>query len=208
MKRLLFFGLAFMACSLVQAQQEDEAVFSEINNIGGFGGPFIEVSTINGETVADVGGGGAVILNNFFLGGYGLGNKFAGVELQDEAGNTDRYEIQYGNGGLWFGYVYPSYKLAHIYASLRLGWGSTTLQPVNDSRLPQYKENLFVTTPEVGVELNLTRFMRVAFSGGYRFVDGLDDLPAPLNNDDFSGPIGMITFRFGGFGDWDEEDWN
>jgi hypothetical protein len=203
MKKMVILFLSMASFTMLEAQ-EDEAVFSEINSIGGFGGPFIEVSQINGETVADVGGGGAVILNNFFLGGYGLGNKFADAEIPDADGNLDRYEIHYGNGGLWFGYVYPSHKLAHLYASLRLGWGSTTLKPRNDNRLPEYKENLFVTTPEIGVELNLTEFMRIAFSGGYRFVDGLDDLPDPLNNDDFSGPMGMITFRFGGFGDWDD----
>lgn len=190
--------LSFMAF-VSFGQDKQETLFGNINHIGGFGGPMIEVSSINGETVADVGGGGALILDNFFFGGYGMGTDAPNITI-----GLETFDIEFGHGGLWFGFVAPPNKLAHVYSSFKLGWGETNLLDGDGDKV--FSDNVLVLTPEVGVELNITSWFRLAFSGGYRFVDGSNNLPAGLNDDSFSSPFGALTFRFGGFGYYNDDD--
>ena len=91
---------------------------------GAFGSPFLEGSSINGQFSAYIGGGGAVIYDGFFLGGYGIGNSFAETTVDEES-----YEIKFKQGGLWLGYAVKDYKMVHTYTSLRIGWGKTKLRP-------------------------------------------------------------------------------
>ena len=180
-------------CSLQLAAQH-ETLLGNVNSIGGFGGPMVEIGSINGEVGADVGGGGALMFENLFLGGYGLGTKYPDIRVDDEL-----YEIRYKQGGFWLGYVAKPDKLVHIYSSLRLGWGKAQLRQDND---PIYSDRLFAMTPELGFEVNLTRFMKVGVTGGYRWISGVN-LPS-LDSNDFSSPVGLLTFRFGSF----DEDWD
>jgi len=196
MKTILQF---FTLCLLSFTGTAQETLFGNIDHIGGFGGPLIEISSINGETVADVGGGGALILDNFFFGGYGMGTDAPNINLDGQ--NLD---IEFGHGGLWFGFVTPPQKLIHVYSSFRLGWGGTNLNDGTGDKL--YSDNVMVMTPELGVEINLTSWFRLGFTGGYRFVDGVNELPGGLNDDSFSSPFGALTFRFGGFGYYNDDD--
>jgi len=174
---------------------QTETLFSDDNSYGGFGGPMIEFSNINGTLVGDVGGGGALVINDFFVGGYGLGTEGATVEFDGEP-----YDIGFGHGGLWFGYTFNQHKLIHIYSSFRVGWGSAKLRQDGDKK---YSDNLLALAPEAGIELNITDWFKLGVSGGYRYVSGVDDLPA-LTSEDFTGMFGALTFRFGGFGDYDD----
>ncbi len=169
-------------------------MFSDETSYGGFGGPFIEFSSINGSLVADVGGGGAFSVNDFFFGGYGMGNDASSVEFEGQ-----EYDIDFGHGGLWFGYALKSNKLVHVYSSFKVGWGSAKLKVNEDKR---FDDNLLSLIPEAGLEVNLTNWFKLGFTAGYRYISGIDDLPV-LTNDDFTGMTGALTFRFGGFGDYE-----
>lgn len=204
MKKLLVLLTAFWA---FQLNAQHETLFSNINNVGAFGGPLVEISSINGQVGADVGGGGALILNSFFIGGYGMGTNFPEATLNID-GQELKYEIDSGHGGLWFGYTPNTRKIIHPYGSLKIGWGKTELKGPDDT--PDFSERTFVMIPEAGVEVNVTDFFRIAVTGGYRWVNGINDLQG-LENEDFSSALGAITFRFGGFisrnNDWDW-DWD
>lgn len=192
MKKYLFVFLAVLLSNLSFSQTE--TLFTDEATFGGFGGPMIEFSNINGSLVADVGGGGAFVVNEFFFGGYGLGNDASSVEFEGQ-----KYDIDFGHGGLWFGYAFMQHKLIHIYSSFKVGWGSAKLK-VNDDKL--FDDNLLALTPDLGIELNITNWFKLGITGGYRYISGIEDLPV-LNNDDFTGMTGALTFRFGGFGDYE-----
>lgn len=195
---LLFCALTFS----IQAQQE--TLFEDLDVIGGFGSPIVEIGSINGEVGADVGGGGAVVLDRLFIGGYGMGTDYPEYEISDGE-NAGQYNIRFKHGGLWFGYVTDQEKLVHMYSSLKIGWGKSQLRVDKDAL---FSDRNFVMTPELGVEINLTDFFKLALSGGYRWVNGITKLPG-LDNSSFSSPVGIITFRFGGFGDYDNDwDWD
>ncbi len=199
MYKILLFWLLFTLLGLSPAHAQHDALFDDVNTLGGFGGPILEFSSINGQLVADVGGGGAIMLDEFFIGGYGMGTGYPEAKIQRNI-DGEILEIDYGlefrHGGLWFGYVQQIQRKAHLYTSLKTGWGSATLQH-EQYGLP--KDRLLVLTPEVGVEVNMTSFFKLGLTGGYRIVTGANALPG-LGNRDFSSPTGTLTFRFGGFG--------
>ena len=191
MKKLLFLFCALTISTITFAQTE--TLFGKADSFGGFGGPMIEFSNINGTLVGDVGGGGALIINDFFFGGYGLGNDGASVEFEDK-----NYDIDFGHGGLWFGYTMNQHKLVHLYSSFKVGWGSVDLR-IDDEK--KFNDNLLALTPEIGVEFNVTNWFKLGVTGGFRYVSGIEELPV-LTDDDFTGMTGALTFRFGGFGDY------
>lgn len=177
----------------ILAQEKTQTIFSDENSYGGFGGPIVEFSSINGMTVGDVGGGGGFIVNNFFVGGYGLGNDAAQVEFEDQ-----NYDIQFRHGGFWLGYSIQQHKVVHLYTSFRVGWGEAEFKQ-NDEKF--FGDNLLSLAPEAGIELNITTWFKLGATVGYRSISGLDSLPV-LGNEDFSGVYGALTFRFGGFADY------
>lgn len=207
MKRVpSFLILAFFAMStLLSAQNADQTLFGNSQVIGGFGGPIIEFSSFDGEINADVGGGGGLIINNFFLGGYGLEVKAPSIPVEEA-----NYELDFSHGGFWLGYTYRPDMLFHLFGNARLGWGGVDIVDDLDADDPEviFSDRVFVATPELGLELNVANFFRIAFTGGYRFTTGLsNDLPGNLQASDFNSATGTITFRFGGFGNY-EENWD
>lgn len=174
---------------------QQETLFDDFDIRGGFGGPLVEIGSINGEVGADVGGGGALLINNFFLGGYGMGTSYPDYRV-----NNRDYNIQFKHGGFWLGYAFKEYKIVHFYSSVKIGWGKARLRRDGET---DYSDSHFALTPELGLEINLFDWCKMGLTGGYRLVNGINSLPG-LKNEDFNSPVGIITFRFGGFGD----DWH
>ena len=189
MKKNYLFIAAFLWILNLSAQ--DETLFDRAHVVGAFGGPFIEYSFTNEEVTTSVGGGGALIINDFFIGGYGIGS------IDENVFDTNFDRIELAHGGLWFGYTYPSHKLLHLYSSLRLGWGGIGVNFNDDFNTV---DGVFVVSPEAGVELNVFGFFRLAATVGYRYVDGINTNRSGVETDAFNGMTGMLTFRFGGFG--------
>ncbi len=192
MKKYGIFAVAFLMGLFVQAQHE--TLFNNARVVGGFGGPIVEMGLGNDMTTA-VGGGGAVVIDNFFIGGYGIGS--IDFERLIEEDNIDQIEL--GHGGFWLGYTLAPHRVFHLYTSARLGWGAVGIDVSDDSVFPDNTDNVFVVTPEVGLELNVTRWFRVAGTVGYRFVDGISE-NSPYKADAFDGALANLTFRFGWFG--------
>ena len=194
MSRIILNLSILFLCAGLHAQHQ--TLFNNLDVTGAFGSLIIETGQINEEIGADVGGGGAIVMSPLFIGWYGMGTKYP-VHTIENGEFAGVYDIKFKHHGLWLGLVPKSDKLIHFYGSAKIGWGKT--------RLRQDKKNIltdrnFVLTPEIGFEVNLTQYMKMTFTGGYRWVNGITRLPG-LENDDFSSPIGTITFRFGGFVD-------
>lgn len=196
-KILLFVGLL---TSFSAFAQKAETLVKDVKTLGVFGGPIIEFGQINGEFGADVGGGGALMINNFFFGGYGLGTDYPQIQIEEED-----YRLRFKHGGFWLGYTSDPSRVVHWYGSTRLGSGKAQIRGDGPA---QASDRIYVVTPEVGIEINLTKFMRLALTGGYRVTTGVSKLNG-FDNNDFSSPVGALTFRFGGFAsDVDDSDWD
>ncbi|MEK7257098.1 MAG: hypothetical protein AAB316_20250 [Bacteroidota bacterium] len=203
MKSRLVFFLLLASASLFA--QDDQTLFSDVNRIGGWGGPIFEYSNFDDDVEVTTGGGGALVLDDFYLGGYGLG-KYSFSKTN--TGDNLKESVRFGHGGFWLGYTPLQRKVIHPYASVRFGWGAAKYKAANlddpDDIKDEIKDNIFVLNPEFGLELNVFSFFRIAATGSYRLVNGIDDLPN-FSDDDFSSFGGTLTLRFGGFGNasWD-----
>ncbi len=201
MKKSICIAILTIFAAQIWAQR-DETLVSRSHRSGFFVSPIVEYSNLQGEWNTSVGGGLAFIAGDFFIGGYGLGMADFDQIIDDD----DFEELQMGHGGFWLGYVAPQHRALHAFASVKAGWGAVNI----DFDDGDYEDAFFAVTPEVGLEVNVFRWFRVAGTVGHRFINGLDDSPN-FSNDELDGMVGTLTFRIGGFGhrhhheyrDWD-----
>lgn len=193
MKNLLF--AVVLACLTLAVNAQHETLFNKARVVGGFGAPIVEMGLGNDRTTA-VGGGGAIVIDNFFIGGYGIGSIDFNALIEDE--NLEQIDL--GHGGFWLGYTYRPYKVLHLYTSARIGWGGVGIDVSGNSNFPRDVDNVFVMTPELGLELNVAKWFRVAGTVGYRYVEGVNEKLGYYQKDAFNGALANLTFRFGWFG--------
>lgn len=184
--------------SLGVAQDEYLLSGSGPREIGGFGGPVYRLTSVAGETMGMAGGGGSLLINRrLAIGGMGVGGR-ANVDAII-GGNPVRGEMDFGYGGLTLEYITRPSKLVHANYLLMVGGGGVSVWP-DDSRprhMSDSTEVFGVVEPQLAVELNVVRWMRIALTGGYRLTFGAD-VPK-LVDDNLNGAIGSIVFRFGKF---------
>lgn len=185
---LLFLGLTGMSFA------QHETFFSNTRLSGAFGAPIIEIGFNNGMSTA-VGGGGAIVFSDFFIGAYGL----ASGDFQGLLDNNDLDRLDIGHGGLWLGFTPRTYSLIHFYSSARIGWGALDIDLRDGGVRYSDLDKVFVLTPEIGLEANVTKWLRLSGTIGYRWVRGVQD-NGFVKNKDFTGSITSITLRIGWFG--------
>ena len=193
MKNLIFTFLCLILT--FSANSQEQTLINNASVRGGFGSFFTGVGDLNGQEAVSAGGGGGVVINNFFIGGFGEGVTQVDPFLLD----GEDYDLSMGYGGLWLGFMYPSNSLFHMYASGKVAYGGVVLQPENDDfDLNEFDTGIFVMHPELGLELNVTSWFRLAFTAGYRIVNNVKDIPN-INEDELTDFTYGLTFRFGHF---------
>ncbi len=186
--------ITFLMVTTCLIAQRDQTIFNASSRVGGFGGPIFEFSELGQGADFETarGGGGGLIVGDFFVGGYGIGD----ISLREIIDN-ETATIDIGHGGLWLGVVPLQHYALHPYTSLRFGWGAADIRFENNRF--STNDRFFVIHPEAGIEVNIFRWFRVAGTAGYQWYNGLDDSPQveslDLNNFRFG-----LTLRFGGFG--------
>jgi hypothetical protein len=194
MKMWLSLTMLLLSASVL-CGQEIETVFQKSATVGGFGAPIIKFTGAAGDYKTLGGAGGAVVINDFFAGIFGIGDRVGKMQWENRP-----YNVNYGYGGLWLGYAHQSWRAVHPYTSLQLGWGavdlSATEEPFNEENTD---DNIFVAEPELGVEVNLFKWFKLAGTVGYRFTTGAERFDG-FKNSDLSAFSGSLTLRFGGFG--------
>jgi hypothetical protein len=120
--------------------------------------------------------------------------------------SRDRYprarNLEFGYGGFLLGYHIAPERPVHGVASVLLAGGGLVLSnrdadPDTDADVGHNGDGVFVMEPELAIEANLLRFMRVELSLCYRIVWDVE-LPG-LDNGDASGVGGGLAFLFGDF---------
>lgn len=192
MKKLILSCLFLGLTTLMLAQHE--TLFSRARLSGAFGGPIVEIG-FNNDLSTAAGGGGGIVFSDFFIGAYGVAN----TDFENLFDNGDLDVLDMAHGGLWFGFTPQSYSLLHVYASGRVGWGALDIDLRDNGVRYRDLDKIFVLTPEIGLELNVTKWFRVGGTIGYRWVRGVEDSNF-VENKDFTGAITSLTFRFGWFG--------
>jgi hypothetical protein len=146
-------------------------------------------SSIDNEFALFVGGGGGLIINNFFVGGYG-----EGISNPSRQNNREgMHDIEFDHGGFWFGYEFMPEKMIHPVLHLRTGWGKIS----GTQNRVIYSDNIFVLKPTLAAEVNFTRFMKINAGVDYRHVFNAE--LGNLNSKSFSGFGVYVSFIFGWF---------
>jgi hypothetical protein len=193
MKLPVILVLCIVAIASGYAQQET-LVGSNFES-GGFGGPVLKVTPINGSTGILIGGRGGWIIDHTFIiggGGYGLVSNIAA----SAPGPGGEPYINFGYGGVELEYVHQWDKLIHLSFGLLVGGGGVGTRQVNGSNSGDTK-SFFTMEPWVNGNLNVTSFMRLSAGVSYRWVTGAHSTAA--SDSDLSGVSGILTLRFGSF---------
>jgi hypothetical protein len=208
MKKIVFLLILMLAVTALSAQEWDLDEFNDenevktvmnsitIHRISGFGGPTMSYSAINGEFAFLMGGGGGIIINNLFLGGYGEG-LITDINIRKISGMRD---VDFDHGGIWLGYEFFPKKMIHPVISSRIGSGSISGENMNveSDDDPYINDRVFVLVPSVSLELNLTRFFKMNVGAEYRRTLNVNAIPN-MNDGHFSSFGVYMNFIFGWF---------
>lgn len=194
MKKIVAVAVICLFISNIKAQDSEiQTLFSGSTRISGFGGPTMSFTTVNGQFAHMMGGGGGVLLGDFWFGGYG-----EGLTNGIPAGASST-RIDFGHGGFWTGYSFLAARPFHPTVSAKIGWGTVGVREYQDPAFNS--DNVFVFNPCVELEMNFTHFFRMGVGVHYRLVSGVNPEinTGNFSNSDFSGPGVMLNFRFGWF---------
>lgn len=196
MKKYLLAFAAIIIASVAFSQDKDPEYQTIFGNkpisTSGFGGFDMLYSSLGGSYAFGAGGSGGVLINNqVFFGGFGMGNT---LDHTFEIENIMFKNVSMGYGGLMFGYIFNSRAAIHPAFFLQTGWGGINL----NNEYQSVSDNIFVLNPSIEMELNFTRFFRIALGAHYQYVMGVNKYNE-LNGSDFSGPGGKLALRFGWF---------
>ena len=227
MKKLIaLFTIAFVA-NLANAQENDyRTIFGnsdEPTSVSGFGTVSLDFGSINGDFALMMGGEGAVLFNrSFYVGLYGRGlttqSTYEYAKYSPVLQRNIFYEQRaaFGHGGLLIGAVIHPTKPVHFGFSGKFGVGGISLFDEYYYDSPNYQNDfvnlgpVYVLTPQIDLELNLTNWFKFRASAGYQYVtsssltyqvlegSGLQEKEL-LNSSDFSTPTFSLGFVFGWF---------
>ncbi len=225
-KVLIISILPFLFVGNITAQQESEPQYlfdMKSVKISGFGGIISDFSFVRGDIATSSGGGGAVLFNyNSYFGFYGL-NLSTNIlqenmynQYHDPISNPlypmyKNLQLLFENSGVWIGYINNHNKLVHWGASLKAGQGILALYDKDlkyDRTEFLFKDKVFVASPEIEVEMNITRWCKLNVGVGYRFVTGIEDIVytnvggnkvSLYKNSDFNSPYANVKLLFGWF---------
>ncbi len=193
MKRLCVLILVSILASTGFAQEDSKTLLSGKIEHGGYGGPQVTLSEVNGEIGILTGVRGGWIINHTYV--LGLG----GYNLQNEVkADIDSRNLEMSYGGLHFEYIVDSDRLIHYYFQALFGSGNVNYSSrefVNESE--SEKDWFWVVQPAAYVELNVVEYFRIGVGLSYRYVNDVE-LPN-LSNTDINGLGLNLLFKFGKF---------
>lgn len=201
MKKAMLAGLILLISFTARTQDREYKTIVDFEDvrISGQGGPFMQFTVVDGKFAHMMGGGGAILVGDFFFGGYGLGltNQILvdrELDPPDDYNEGDRLTISHG--GFWLGYSLFGDRAIHVTLSSLIGWGTLG---VRGEYYPEdlYPNGIFVVCPTLELELNLTQFFRLGMGASYNIYSFVD-LPG-YTSSDFSAPGGFLSFKFGWF---------
>lgn len=165
---------------------------------GGFGGPIVRLTQINGESGVLVGGRGGWIIDHRYVlggGGYGLVNNIEVTGI-DSAGQ----DLEMGYGGGMLEVIVFSDALVHFSVELLVGAGGATCAAnwKDGASAANWKDDaFFIAEPGANLMVNITDFFRFGVGASYLYVEGLNY--GDIGDDDLTGLSVGLTFKFGKF---------
>ncbi|MCK5847043.1 MAG: hypothetical protein KAG84_06375 [Bacteroidales bacterium] len=234
---LLFFIVAFPIILFSQStdstkldnqQSNYQTLFSnhDAPKVSGFGSFNFQLLALDSKLSGGIGFDGAVLINrSFYMGFYGRGNfgspTYTLLSI-DSTKNIDKSSVFF-HSGVIVGANFMAEEPIHFGFSTKFGGGAYMLYNSYDYYYVNCSNNnceyedetyftgpLFVITPMIDVEMNITNWMKFKVGFGYQWVSNSEISYNYLNSNniidsrsfntgDLSSPIGEISFIFGWF---------
>jgi hypothetical protein len=206
MMNKLFKVLLFLIIPVISQAQNDEfkTIFSKKQGeglkISGFGAPIMNFTAIDKDFVLMMGGGCGVIVGNLFLGAYGVG-KTNEIPYKDNIDINDPFNLGFGHGGFWFGYIIQPKKAIHLSLSSQIGWGAITKKQKLDEGENKVIESYPITaiTPIIEIEYNISRFLKIGTGATWAYISGSRLSETNYSSKELSKPSFFLSFKFGWF---------
>ncbi|MFA6404119.1 MAG: hypothetical protein WCX31_21210 [Salinivirgaceae bacterium] len=188
--------------------QEYQTLFGNNITHGGYGGLSIGYTKIGTNDALYSGFKGAWIV------GHGIGIGIAGngmvTELAADLFPNQEYSfISAGYGGLLLEPILFGLKPVHISMPIIIGTGAVVFDSGNYNEMSNsdvFWRQFFVVEPALEIEMNVTRFFRLAVGGSYRFTSDTDMVVTVLNEpytvvgkNDLNTYNVYLSFKFGKF---------
>lgn len=186
MRNRLFMALVGLVfCTQVFAQKEETILGSRgLGLTGGWGGWTSAITKFGDDYSLMTGGFGGAEFGKMLLvggGGYSIVSDVKFDQLTPQ-----KFSMSYG--GLLLGAGFSNWRAVHPTFSVMGGGGSIALAGEGN-------DHIFVVQPQLGIELNVTRWFHLGLEGGYRFVTDTG-LPS-LSDSQLSAPFAEVRLKFG-----------
>ena len=197
MRKATLAGFILLISITSWSQEKEYQTIVDFDNarISGMGGMMMQFTAVDGNFAHMLGGGGAILIGDFFFGAYGIGlTNMIPLTDREDYNQADRLSI--GHGGFWLGYSLFGERALHVNFSSLIGWGTIG---VSDIYYPEtlYPDGIFIISPTIEADLNITRYFRLGIGATYNIYTFVD-LPG-YTASDFSAPGGFLSFKFGWF---------
>lgn len=154
-------------------------LFGRTLDVGGYAGVDVAYSRMFGKDGALVGLQGALLLDHRLslgLAGYGWTNTREAPP--DASGAPQRFETGYGGATIRYS-LYGSQLPVYVTVGALIGGGAVVLSDADDEERFDFDasddEDVFaVFQPDVTLHANLTPWLRLGVTAGYRFTRGVD----------------------------------
>jgi hypothetical protein len=194
MKTISLFGVLLVLATGL-AYGYDSTLITDQTEVGGFATPTIRFMEV-GDDLGLLGGAKVGVLINHSLGvsvmGYGTILRPGPEDLED----LESLEIAYG--GIAFEYIFMPHSVFHVCVPVSVGGGRVRF--VGKYRDPDSGEDsgsFFMVEPELDLEVNLTRNLRLNLGVAYLSINGTDF--ADFTDEDLSSLTGTVALRVGSF---------
>lgn len=194
------------ATSTSEETGEDQGpplLFGKSLDVGGYGGLDVAYSRMFGRDGVVAGAQGAVLINHRLalgIAGYGWSNPLDGPATAN--GGAQRFETGYGGLTAHYSVYFDQLPIYFTLGAL-VGAGAIDLTDENhsdgfDGFQDRASEDVFaVFQPDVAVHANLTKWMRLGLTAGYRLTSGVDHLG--FKESDVNGLMLGGQVQFGSF---------
>lgn len=189
MKRIIQFSLLLLI-TLPSISSPNPHLF----DFGGYGGPELRLTSVNGDFAVMMGGRGGWIINHKLVIGGGGWSTANNLKLDSNIQNPLQLNMKYG--GITFEYYFSPEDFLHFGVDALVGGGNVSLRENNSNREIAL-DRFFVFEPGVNLFLNVSRYVRISLGANYRFIS-LAHLKQ-IGNSDLSGPAIRGTLKFGLF---------
>jgi len=175
-------------------------LFGNSLDVGGYGGVDVAYTRMFGRDGVLVGGQGAVLINHRLalgIAGYGWSNPLDGPDAAN--GDAQRFETGYGGFTVRYSFYFDQLPV-YLTVGALVGAGAIDLTSAKHSEASDDSagEDVFaLVQPDVAVHANLTRWMRIGLTAGYRLTSGVDRLG--FKESDVNGMMVGGQIQFGSF---------